>query len=75
MTGAATQYQEGLPPAPGVVALVVELHTRGGVLLAKVGDLLRTRLGQQVTAGGSSICCGTRRAAGLCQRSLRSAEK
>ena len=28
---------------PGVVALVVELHTRGGLPLAKVADLLQTR--------------------------------
>ena len=37
---------------PGVVALVVELHTRGGLPLAKVADLLQTRFGLQVTPGG-----------------------
>ena len=93
VTGAATQYQEDLPPVrpvvrrfdievghcsqcrrriqgrhalqtsdalgaaraqlgPGVVALVVELHTRGGLPLAKVADLLQTRFGLQVTPGG-----------------------
>ena len=93
MTGAATQYQEDLPPVrpvvrrfdievghcsqcrrriqgrhalqtsdalgaaraqlgPGVVALVVELHTRGGLPLAKVADLLQARFGLQVTPGG-----------------------
>ena len=93
VTGAASQYQEDLPPVrplvrrfdievghcsqcrrrvqgrhalqtsdalgaasaqlgPGVVALVVELHTRGGLPLAKVADLLQTRFGLQVTPGG-----------------------
>ena len=37
---------------PGVVALVVELHTRGGLPLAKVADLLQARFGLQVTPGG-----------------------
>ena len=37
---------------PGVVALVVELHTHGGLPLAKVADLLQTRFGLQVTPGG-----------------------
>ena len=37
---------------PGVVALVVELHTRGGLPLAKVADLLQTRFGLRVTPGG-----------------------
>ena len=35
-----------------MVALVAELHTRGGLLLAKVADLLQTRFGLQVTPGG-----------------------
>ena len=37
---------------PGVVALVVELHTHGGLPLAKVADLLQARFGLQVTPGG-----------------------
>ena len=37
---------------PGVVALVVELHTHGGLPLAKVADLLQTRFGLHVTPGG-----------------------
>ena len=37
---------------PGVVELVAELHTRGGLPLAKVADLLQTRFGLQVTPGG-----------------------
>ena len=37
---------------PGVVALVVELHTEMGVPLAKVAHLLRTTFGLQVTPGG-----------------------
>ena len=37
---------------PGVVALVVELHTHGGLPLVKVADLLQTRFGLQVTPGG-----------------------
>ena len=37
---------------PGVVALVVELHTHGGMPLAKVADLLQTRFGLHVTSGG-----------------------
>ena len=109
VTGAASQYQEDLPPVrplvrrfdievghcsqcrrriqgrhalqtsdalgaarvqlgPGVVALVVELHTHGGLPLAKVADLLQTRFGLQVTPGGlaaSAASCGPRRAAGL----------
>ena len=93
VSGAATQYQEDLPPVrpvvrrfdievghcsqcrrriqghhvlqtsdalgaarvqlgPGVVTLVVELHTRAGMPLAKVADLLQTRFGLQVTPGG-----------------------
>jgi len=93
VTGAASQYQEDLPPVrplvrrfdievghcsqcrrrvqgrhalqtsdalgaarvqlgPGVVELVVELHTHGGLPLAKVADLLQTRFGLQVTPGG-----------------------
>ena len=93
VTGAASQYQEDLPPVrplvrrfdievghcsqcrrriqgrhalqtsdalgaasaqlvPGVVALVVELHTHGGMPLAKVADLLQTRFGLHVTPGG-----------------------
>ena len=39
---------------PGVVALVVELHTHGGMPLAKVADLLQTRFGLHVTPGGLS---------------------
>ena len=95
VTGAASQYQEDLPPVrprvrrfdieighcsqcrrrvqgrhplqtsdalgaaraqlgPGVVALVVELHTHGGMPLAKVADLLQTRFGLHVTPGGLS---------------------
>ena len=37
---------------PGVVALVVKLHTHLGVPLAKVAHLLRTWFGLTVTAGG-----------------------
>ena len=37
---------------PGLASLVVELHTEMGMPLAKVVDLLRTRLGVQVTTGG-----------------------
>ena len=37
---------------PGVVALVVELHTEMGVPLAKVAHVLRTTFGLQVTPGG-----------------------
>ena len=37
---------------PGVVALVVKLHTEMGVPLAKVADLLRRHFGLQVTPGG-----------------------
>ena len=37
---------------PGVVALVVELHTELGVPLGKVAHLLRTTFGLQVTPGG-----------------------
>ncbi len=92
VTGAASQYQEDLPPVrplvrrfdievghcsqcrrriqgrhalqtsdalgaasaqlgPGVVALVVELHTHGGMPLAKVADPLQTRFGLHVTPG------------------------
>ncbi|MCY4026144.1 MAG: IS66 family transposase [Acidobacteria bacterium] len=39
---------------PGVVALVVELHTELGVPLGKVAHLLRTTFGLQVTPGGLS---------------------
>ena len=94
VTGAASQYQEDLPPvrplvrrfdievghcsavsaagagpprpadlrrvgggprtasAPVWSRLVVELHTHGGLPLAKVADLLQTRFGLQVTPGG-----------------------
>ena len=93
VTGAASQYEEDLPPVRplvrrfdievghcsqcrrriqgrhalqtsdalgaasaqlglGVVALVVELHTHGGMPLAKVADLLQTRFGLHVTPGG-----------------------
>ena len=37
---------------PGVVALVVALHTEMGVPLAKVAHVLRTTFGLQVTPGG-----------------------
>jgi len=37
---------------PGLASLVVELHTEMGMPLAKVVDLLRTRLGVQVSTGG-----------------------
>ena len=39
----------GVQLGPGVVALVVELHTEMGVPLAKVAHLLRTTFGLQVT--------------------------
>ena len=109
VTGAATQYQEDLPPVhplvrrfdievghcsqcqrriqgrhalqtsdalgaarvqlgPGVVALVVQMHTHAGMPLAKVSDLLRSWFSLQVTPGGpraSAASCGPRRAAGL----------
>ena len=42
----------GVQLGPGVVALVVELHTELGVPLAKVTHLLRTTFGLQVTPGG-----------------------
>ena len=42
----------GVQLGPGVVALVVKLHTEMGVPLAKVADLLRTDFGLQVTPGG-----------------------
>ena len=42
----------GVQLGPGVVALVVELHTELGVPLAKVAHLLRTTFGLQVTPGG-----------------------
>ena len=42
----------GAQLGPGVVALVVELHTEMGVPLAKVAHLLRTTFGLQVTPGG-----------------------
>ena len=42
----------GAQLGPGVVALVVELHTGMGVPLAKVAHLLRTTFGLQVTPGG-----------------------
>lgn len=37
---------------PGLASRVVELHTEMGMPLAKVVDLLRTRLGVRVTTGG-----------------------
>ena len=51
------QTSDGLGAAaaqlgPGVVALVVELHTEMGVPLAKVADLLRRNFNLQVTPGG-----------------------
>ena len=42
----------GVQLGPGVVALVVELHTEMGLPLAKVAHLLRTTFGLQVTPGG-----------------------
>ena len=42
----------GVQLGPGVVAVVVELHTEMGVPLAKVAHLLRTTFGLQVTPGG-----------------------
>ena len=42
----------GVQLGPGVVALVVELHTRMGVPLVKVADLLRTHFNLRVTPGG-----------------------
>ena len=42
----------GAQLGPGVVALVVELHTEMGVPLAKVAHVLRTTFGLQVTPGG-----------------------
>ena len=42
----------GVQLGPGVVALVVELHTEMGVPLAKVAHLLRTEFGIDVTPGG-----------------------
>ena len=42
----------GVQLGPGVVSLVVELHTELGVPLAKVAHLLRTTFGLQVTPGG-----------------------
>ena len=42
----------GVQLGPGVVALVVELHTEMGMPLAKVAHLLRTTFGLQVTPGG-----------------------
>ena len=49
----------GVQLGPGVVALVVELHTELGVPLAKVAHLLRTTFGLQVTPGRCSpaSCC------------------
>ena len=44
----------GVQLGPGVVALVVELHTEMGVPLAKVAHLLRTTFGLQVTPGPTS---------------------
>ena len=41
----------GVQLGPGVVALVVELHTELGVPLAKVAHLLRTTFGLHVTPG------------------------
>ena len=43
----------GAQLGPGVVALVVELHTELGVPLAKVAHLLRTTFGLQVTRAAS----------------------
>ena len=43
---------DGAQLGPGVVALVVELHTEMGVPLAKVAHVLRTTFGLQVTPGG-----------------------
>ena len=37
---------------PGVVALVVQMHTHAGMPLAKVSDLLRSWFGLRVTPGG-----------------------
>ena len=42
----------GAQLGPGVVALVVELHTEMGVPLAKVAHVLRTTFGLPVTPGG-----------------------
>ena len=42
----------GAQLGPGVVALVVELHTEMGVPLGKVAHVLRTTFGLQVTPGG-----------------------
>ena len=42
----------GVQLGPGVVALVVELHTELGVPLAKVAHLLRTNFGLHITPGG-----------------------
>ena len=42
----------GVQLGPGVVALVVELHTEMGVPLAKVARVLRTTFGVDVTEGG-----------------------
>ena len=42
----------GAQLGPGVVALVVELHTEMGVPLAKVAHVLRTTFGLRVTPGG-----------------------
>ena len=42
----------GAQLGPGVVALVVELHTGMGVPLAKVADLLRTNFNLRVTPSG-----------------------
>ena len=53
---------------PGVVDLVVELHTHAGMPLAKAADLLQTRFDLQGTPGGLQHLlhrCGPRRAAGL----------
>ena len=58
----------GVQLGPGVVALVVELHTEMGVPLAKVAHLLRTTFGLQVTPGGLAPRAapgGPRRRAGL----------
>ena len=52
-------------PGPGIVALVVELHTEMGVSLAKVADLLRRHFNLQVTPGGlAHLLHGTVRDAG-----------
>ena len=48
----ALQTSDALGAARVIGRLVVELHTHGGLPLAKVADLLQTRFGLQVTPGG-----------------------